>query len=118
MSRVGHPNLAATFTLNAEISASLAKNSKTVAAMLNLKKMLAIPVLIQGPCPKLIVLPDISKHLQGARGKILEETAGSLRQKALGGKKDGTGKKSPLGIVLGFLSLVQRCRSMTEWLWV
>lgn len=102
MSMAGDLNLSSTFTLNAEISASLAKRSKTVTAMLNPKKMLAIPVVIQGRSPKLVVLPDISKLLQGAGGKLLEEKAGSLLEKALGGKKDGKGKKSPLGGVLGF----------------
>lgn len=101
MSMAGDLNLSSTFTLNAEISASLAKRSKTIAAMLDSKKMLAIPVMIQGRSPKLVVLPDISKLLQGAGGKLLEEKAGSLLEKALGGKKDGNTKKTPLGGLFG-----------------
>ena len=101
MSMAGDLNLSSTFTLNAEISASLAKRSKTIAAMLDSKKMLAIPVVIQGRSPKLVVLPDISKLLQGAGGRILEEKAGSLLEKALGGKKDGGNKKNPLGGLFG-----------------
>ena len=104
MSMGGELNLASTFTLSAEISQSLAKRSKTVQSMLSPSKQLAIPVIIKGKSPAIVVLPDISKLLQGAGGKILEEKAGALLEKALGGKKgpDGQKKKNPLGGLLGF----------------
>ena len=104
MSMSGELNLASTFTLSPEISQSLAKRSKTVQSMLSPSKQLAIPVVIKGKSPAIVVLPDISKLLQGAGGKILEEKAGALLEKALGGKKGGEGqkKKNPLGGILGF----------------
>lgn len=104
MSMGGELNLASTFTLSPEISQSLAKRSKTVQSMLSPSKQLTIPVVIKGKSPAIVVLPDISKLLQGAGGKILEEKAGALLEKALGGKKgpDGQKKKNPLGGILGF----------------
>lgn len=104
MSMGGELNLSSTFTLSTEISQSLAKRSKTVQSMLSPSKQLAIPVVIKGKSPVIVVLPDISKLLQGAGGKLLEEKAGALLEKALGGKKgpDGQKKKNPLGGILGF----------------
>jgi hypothetical protein len=98
MSMDGDLNLSANFILAADISASLAKRSKTVEKMLNKNKLLEIPVVIKGRSPALVVVPDISKLLQGAGGKMLEERAGSLLEKALSGKKGPDGKqKNPLG---------------------
>ena len=104
MSMSGELNLASTFTLSPDISQSLAKRSKTIQAMLTPSRQLAIPVVIKGKSPAIVVLPDITKLLQGAGGRILEEKAGSLLEKALGGKKgpDGQKKKNPLGGILGF----------------
>jgi hypothetical protein len=102
MSMEGDLNLSSNFILAADISASLAKRSKTVEKMLNKNKLLEIPVVIKGRSPALVVAPDISKLLQGAGGKMLEEKAGSLLEKALGGKKGADGKqKNPLGGLLG-----------------
>jgi hypothetical protein len=102
MSMDGDLNLASNFILSADISQSLAKRSKTVETMLNKNKLLEIPVVIKGKSPALIVAPDISKLLQGAGGRMLEEKAGSLLEKALGGKKGADGKqKNPLGGLFG-----------------
>ena len=102
MSMDGDLNIASNFILASDISASLAKRSKTVEKMLNKNKLLEIPVVIKGRSPALLVVPDISKLLQGAGGKILEEKAGSLLEKALGGKKGADGKqKNPLGGLFG-----------------
>jgi hypothetical protein len=102
MSMDGDLNLSSNFILAADISASLAKRSKTVEKMLNKNKLLEIPVVIKGRSPALIVAPDISKLLQGAGGRMLEEKAGSLLEKALGGKKGADGKqKNPLGGLFG-----------------
>lgn len=98
----GELYLQSTFTLSTEISKSLAQQSKTVSAILNTATQLEIPVLITGKSPLLIVLPDISKLIAGAGGKFLEEKAGALLDKALGGKGGGKGKKNPLGGLLGF----------------
>ncbi|MEN9845940.1 MAG: AsmA family [Pseudomonadota bacterium] len=98
----GDLNLASNFILAADISASIAKRSNTVEKMLNKNKLLEIPVVIKGRSPMLVVAPDISKLLQGAGGKMLEEKAGSLLEKALGGKKGADGKqKNPLGGLFG-----------------
>ena len=102
MSMDGDLNLASNFILAPDISASLAKRSKTVEKMLNKNKLLEIPVVIKGRSPALVVAPDISKLLQGAGGRMLEEKAGSLLEKALGGKKGADGKqKNPLGGLFG-----------------
>jgi hypothetical protein len=102
MSMDGDLNLSSNFILAPDISASLAKRSKTVEKMLNRNKLLEIPVVIKGRSPALVVAPDISKLLQGAGGKMLEEKAGSLLEKALGGKKGADGKqKNPLGGLFG-----------------
>lgn len=98
MSMDGDLNLASNFILAPDISKSLAQRSKSVESMLNKNKLLEIPVVIKGRSPALVVAPDISKLLQGAGGKLLEEKAGSLLEKALGGKKGADGKqKNPLG---------------------
>lgn len=101
MSMDGELNLASNFILAADISKSLAKRSKTVENMLNKDKRLEIPVVIKGKTPALVVLPDISKLLQGAGGRALEQQAGKLLEKALGGKKGDTKQKNPLGGLLG-----------------
>jgi hypothetical protein len=102
MSMDGDLNLASNFILASDISASLAKRSKTVEKMLNKNKLLEIPVVIKGRSPALVVAPDVSKLLQGAGGKMLEEKAGSLLEKALGGKKGADGKqKNPLSGLFG-----------------
>jgi hypothetical protein len=102
MSMDGSLNLSSNFMLAPDISASLAKRSKTVEKMLNRNRLLEIPVVIKGRSPALVVAPDISKLLQGAGGKMLEEKAGSLLEKALGGKKGADGKqKNPLGGLFG-----------------
>jgi uncharacterized protein involved in outer membrane biogenesis len=102
MSMDGDLNLSSNFILAPDISASLAKRSKTVEKMLNKNKLLEIPVVIKGRSPALVVAPDISKLLQGAGGKMLEEKAGSLLEKALGSKKGADGKqKNPLGGLFG-----------------
>lgn len=102
MSMDGELNLASNFILSADISKTLAKRSKTVENMLNKNNLLEIPVVIKGRSPALIVAPDISKLLQGAGGRMLEEKAGNLLEKALGGKKGADGKqKNPLGGLFG-----------------
>lgn len=101
MSMDGELNLASNLTLSADISKSLAKRSKTVENMLNKDKRLEIPVVIKGKSPALVVLPDISKLLQGAGGRALEQQAGKLLEKALGGKKGDNKQKNPLGGLFG-----------------
>jgi hypothetical protein len=101
MSMDGELNLASNFILAADISKSLAKRSKTVENMLNKDKRLEIPVVIKGKSPALVVLPDISKLLQGAGGRALEQQAGKLLEKALGGKKGDNKQKNPLGGLFG-----------------
>ncbi len=101
MSMDGDLNLASNFILAADISKSLAKRSKTVENMLNKDKRLEIPVVITGKSPALVVLPDISKLLQGAGGRALEQQAGKLLEKALGGKKGDNKQKNPLSGLFG-----------------
>jgi uncharacterized protein involved in outer membrane biogenesis len=101
MSMDGELNLASNFILSADISTSLAKRSKTVENMLTKDKRLEIPVVIKGKSPALVVLPDISKLLQGAGGRALEQQAGKLLEKALGGKKGENKQKNPLGGLFG-----------------
>jgi hypothetical protein len=101
MSLDGELNLASNFILSADISTSLAKRSKTVENMLTKDKRLEIPVVIKGKSPALVVLPDISKLLQGAGGRALEQQAGKLLEKALGGKKGENKQKNPLGGLFG-----------------
>jgi hypothetical protein len=101
MSMDGELNLASNFILAADISTSLAKRSKTVENMLSKDKRLEIPVVIKGKSPALVVLPDISKLLQGAGGRALEQQAGKLLEKALGGKKGDSKQKNPLGGLFG-----------------
>jgi hypothetical protein len=101
MSMDGELNLSSNFILSTEISTSLAKRSKTVENMLTKDKRLEIPVVIKGKSPALVVLPDISKLLQGAGGRALEQQAGKLLEKALGGKKGENKQKNPLGGLFG-----------------
>jgi hypothetical protein len=94
----GDLNLSSTMTLSTEISKALGARSKTVRAMLNDQQQLAIPVLIKGRSPSILVTPDVSKLLEGAGGKILQEKAGGLLNKALGGKNEINGKNPLKGL--------------------
>jgi hypothetical protein len=95
----GELKLSSTIAFAPDISASMAKRSKTVTSMLVGEGRLAIPILIQGKSPLLLVVPDITKLVQGAGVKALEQKAGDALNKLLGGKgKD----KQPLKGLLGF----------------
>ena len=95
----GELNLSSTIAFAPDISTSMAKRSKTVTSMLLGDSRLAIPIIIQGKSPLLLVIPDITKLVQGAGVKALEQKAGDTLNKLLGGKgKD----KQPLKGLLGF----------------
>lgn len=98
----GDVNLSSTFFLAPDISKSIAERSKTIRSVLDGTGRLSIPVVIKGRSPALVVLPDVTKLLSGAGGKILEEKAGEVLRKALGGKDGDKGKKNPLGGILKF----------------
>ena len=95
----GELKLSSTIAFAPDISSSMAKRSKTVTSMLLGDSRLAIPILIQGKSPLLLVIPDITKLVQGAGVKALEQKASDALNKLLGGKgKD----KQPLKGLLGF----------------
>ena len=95
----GELKLSSTISFAPDISGSMAKRSKTITSILPGDGRLAIPILIQGKSPLLLVIPDISKLFQGAGVKAIEQKAGDALNKLLGGKgKD----KQPLKGLLGF----------------
>lgn len=97
----GELKLSSTISFAPDISGSMAKRSKTITSMLPGDGRLAIPILIQGKSPLLLVIPDITKLVQGAGMKAIEQKAGDALNKLLGGK--GKGKdKQPLKGILGF----------------
>ena len=85
----GELNLNSTLTFSPDISGSMGKRSKTIQQMLSLDGLLAIPVMIMGKSPALIVIPDVAKFVQGTGKKLIEDTAGKALDKLFGGGKNG-----------------------------
>jgi hypothetical protein len=79
----------------------MAKRSKTVASMIARDGMLVIPFLIQGTPPAVVVLPDVSKLMEGAGRQALEQAAGKALNKVFGGN-GGKNDNKPLKGILGF----------------
>lgn len=103
----GELNLNSNLTFSPEISGSMGKRSKTIQQTLSLDGLLAIPVMIMGKSPALIVLPDVAKFVQGTGRKLIEDTAGQALDKLFGGGKNGKDNKGNNGSkalkgILGF----------------
>lgn len=96
----GALNLSSSIAFAPDISASMAKRSKTIASMIPRDGMLTIPLLIQGTPPAVVVIPDVAKLAQGAGRQAIEQAAGKALQKVLGGGKGND--KQPLKGILGF----------------
>jgi hypothetical protein len=96
----GELDLGATITFEKGLSGALAGKVKEVRAVLDKDGRLAVPLTIKGAPPKLAVMPDFAKLLQGSVGKVIEQKAGDVLNNLLQKKKGGSGKG--LGGVLGF----------------
>jgi len=81
-----------------DFSADIVQKAKDLRNILDEQDRLTIPLKLRGKTPGLSVTPDLSKLLKAGTQKILQEKAGDLLNKALGGKSGGKG----LGKLLGF----------------
>lgn len=97
-------DLAATATFAPEVSSALVAKVHELKGLLDDKGQLNIPVQLTGLATAPTVLPNVQEIMKLTVGKRIEDTAGKLLDRALGGKKSGgtNGKKPGLGDLLGF----------------
>lgn len=93
----GSVDLNATLYFNREFSQALIAQAHDLKKLLQSDGTLVFPITIQGKLPAVIIIPNISKLLETAGGKILAEKAGQAIGKAL--EKKGLGG---IGSMLGF----------------
>lgn len=80
---------------NKTFSTALTSSAKELNSLLDQDGRLAIPLVIKGTAPKLVILPQMDALLKIAAQKGVQKKLGQVLDKALGGKKG-------LGGLLGF----------------
>jgi len=90
-------NLNATILFSPGFSGLLAGRVREVRAVLDREGRLVIPLRLTGTPERLTVTPNVSRLMQSGAGRIVEEQAGKLLDKALGGKGQSDGLKGILG---------------------
>ncbi len=82
-------NLNATISFSKAFSAGLASRTKEIKKVLDANGQLVVPLTLKGTPPKVLILPNVEKLLQGAGGKLVEEKAEKLLNDVLSGKRGG-----------------------------
>ncbi|MBX7138325.1 MAG: AsmA family protein [Oligoflexia bacterium] len=93
----GTLKLTTSFLFNPNFSRALVARTPGLKHLIDQEGRLVIPLVLEGTAPRIIVLPDLAKLARSGAGKVLQEKAGDLLNKALKGK-GGKG----LGGLLGF----------------
>lgn len=93
-------DLDATIRFNTALSEKMALSVKELKALKDREGRIAFPLRLKGQVPSILVYPDVKKILKAGVQKKLEDKAGDLLGKALGG--EGKIEVDGIGGLLGF----------------